>query len=244
MPALKTLLWGTLLAALLTAPAAHAQRKPGNSAAPGTGETPPRPARLQPLFGGLPAAEAARLFGPARLEAIAASFASRAEASTFFANKGFEYLSENQPDTATYRFNLAWLLNPQNASAYRGLGVVASAQPTPDAAIALLSQGLALAPADDLLLSDLGTSHLIRYGLSKKKKDLSTGTELLQRATTVAPTNGVAWQQLARAYYYQEKYLQAWEAVHKGRSVDMSSIDFGLIPELQAKYPDPQGMFK
>jgi len=238
----KLIVSGAVALSLLVAPAAaQAQGKPKTAADKGAATG---PARLQPLFGGLSAADATRLFGAAQLDAIAASFGSREEASTFFATKGFEYLSESQPDTATYRFNLAWLLNPRNANAYRGLGIVASTQPTPDAAIALLNQGLALAPADGLILSDLGTSHLIRYGLTKKKKDLTTGTELLQRATIIDPTNAIAWQQLARAYFYQEKYPQSWEAVHKGRTSDMSSLDFGLIGELQARQPDPQGVFK
>ncbi|WP_310394469.1 hypothetical protein [Hymenobacter sp.] len=239
-----------LLLGLLLAAPARAQRKgsPNAAANPdGSLTTAPvaaRPARLLPLFGGLTPAQATQLLGEARLKAIAASFASTAEASAFFTTKGFEYLRENQPDTAAYRFNLAWLLNPQNAEAYRGLGIIASAQPSPDAAIGLLTKGLVLAPTSGLLLSDLGASHLIRYGQTKKKKDLTAGLDLLQRATVADPTNAVAWQQLARGLYYQEKYPEAWAAVHKGQALSVSSLDFELISDLQAKLPDPQGTFK
>lgn len=237
-----------LVLGMVAAAPAQAQRKTRAANADGslTAATAasPRAARLQPLFGGLTAAQATQVIGEAQLKAIAASFASPAEASAFFANKGFEYLSENQPDTATYRFNLAWLLDSNNAEAYRGLGIVASAQPTPDAAIALLGTGLALAPTNSLLLSDLGTSHLIRYGQTKKKKDLTTGLELLQRATTLAPNNATAWQELARGLYYQEKYAEAWAAVHKGQSLSPGSLDFNLVSDLLAKQPDPQGTFK
>ncbi len=206
--------------------------------------TAPRSARLRPLFGGLTPAQATAAYGAPKLEAVAKSFASKEEASAFFATKGFEYLTENQPDTATSRFNLAWLLNPRNADPYRGLGVVASSQPTPNASIALLQQALAIAPTNTLVLSDLGTSHLIRYGTSKKKKDLTTGMDLLQRAVAADANNANAWQQLARGYYYQEKYPQAWEAVHKGQSLSTASLDFGLVSDLLAKLPDPQGTFK
>ncbi|MCI1188687.1 hypothetical protein MON38_14765 [Hymenobacter sp. DH14] len=239
-----------LVLGLLGAAPAHAQRKnrtsaanPDGSLAPAAAPS-PRSARLQPLFGGLTPAQATQVIGEAQLKAITASFASPAEASAFFATKGFEYLGENKPDTATYRFNLAWLLDPKNADAYRGLGIVASNQPTPDAAINLLTTGLALAPANSLLLSDLGTSHLIRYGQTKKKKDLTAGLDLLQRATTVAPTNANAWQELARGYYYQEKYAEAWAAVHKGQAISPGSLDINFISDLLAKLPDPQGTFK
>jgi Tfp pilus assembly protein PilF len=200
--------------------------------------------RLQPLFGGITAAQAEALMGPAFLADIDRSFGSRAEASTFFATKGYEYLNENQPDTATYRFNLAWLLNPQNVDAYRGLGLVVSSQPTPDASIRLFDQGLALAPTHAGLLSDLGTSYLIRYQQTKKKKDLDQAMTYLEKSTAADPTSAPTWQQLAHGYFYRADYPKAWEAVHKGQNLSMTSIDFDFIAELQAKLPDPQGMFK
>ncbi|MEL5994824.1 hypothetical protein [Hymenobacter segetis] len=241
-PALAAL----LLVGLLGTTSAQAQRKSTTANADGSlaAPAPGKPIRLQPLFGGLNPTQATQLLGEAQLKAIAASFASTAEASTFFTNKGYEYLRENQLDTATYRFNLAWLLNPQNAEAYRGLGIIASSQPTPDAAIALLSKGFGIAPTSVLLMSDLGASYLIRYGQTKKKKDLTMGLTLLQRATAAEPTNANAWQQLARGLYYQEKYPEAWDAVHKGQNASVSSLDFDLITDLLAKLPDPQGTFK
>ncbi len=240
----------TLLGLVLAAPA-QAQRKKnpdsianadGSLAAAGTPAA--KPARLQPLFGGLTPAQATQLFGAVQLKAIAASFASADEASAFFTTKGYEYLRENQPDTAAYRFNLAWLLNPQNAEVFRGLGILASSQPTPDAAIDLLNKGFALSPSSTLLMSDLGTSYLMRYNQTKKKKDLKVGMDLLRRVTALEPTNGTAWQQLARGLYYEEKYPEAWEAVHKGQAQSISSLDFDLITDLLAKQPDPQGKFK
>lgn len=200
--------------------------------------------RLQPLFGGLTPAQAEQLLGSPFLTNVAGSFASRAEASQFFSTKGYEYLAESQPDTAAYRFNLAWVLDPANPDAYRGLGIVVSQGTAPEQAIELLARGLTLAPTNTLLLSDLGTSYLIRYGQSKKKKDLTTGIELLEKATAQDATNAVAWQQLGRGYYYQEKYDQAWAAVHKGQGASLSSVDFDLISDLLAHQPDPQGKFK
>ena len=232
---------------LLGATPAQAQRKgranpDGSLAAPVPASA--KATRLLPLFGGLTPAQATQVIGEAHLKAIAASFSSTAAASTFFTTKGYEYLRENQPDTAAYRFNLAWLLNPQNAEAYRGLGVIASGQPTPDAAIGLLNKGFIIAPTSTLLMSDLGASYLIRYGQTKKKKDLAMGLGLLQRATAADPTNANAWQQLARGLYYQEKYPEAWSAVHKGQNASIGSLDLDLVTDLLAKLPDPQGTFK
>lgn len=200
--------------------------------------------RLQPLFGGISAAQAETLVGTAFLANVERSFASKAEASRFFSTKAYEYLAEGKPDTAVYRFNLAWLLDPKNADVYRGLGVITSQNPTPDESISLLNQGLALAPNDALMLSDLGSIYLIRYEQTKKKKDLTTAYDYLQKAVAADPRNAVAWQQLARAYYAQDKYAEAWEATHKGGDLNMTSIDFNFLSDLIAKMPDPQGKFK
>jgi len=226
------LLWG--------AAPAQAQRKAKNTAT----EIPLATRRLQPLFGGLTPTQAEELLGAPFVTKLSNSFASRAEASRFFSAKGYEYLSESQTDTAAYRFNLAWVLDPNNADAYHGLGIVASSAATPDQSIDLLTKGLTLTPANSALLSDLGATYLIRYQQTKKKKDLTTGTELLEKATAQDATNAAGWQQLARSYYYQEKYPQAWEAVHKGQTSNLASLDFELISDLKAKLPDPLGTFK
>lgn len=238
----SVLLWATAL--LLLAAPAHAQRKTKVKAKGEPAAVISAATRLQPLFGGLTAAQAEAALGSAFITSTVQSFASRAEASRFFSTKGYEYLAENKPDTAAYRFNLAWALDPQNAAAYRGLGIIASSNPSPDQAISLLTQSLTLDPKNTNTLSDLGASYIIRFQQTKKKKDLTTGTEYLQQAIAADATNAVAWQQLGRAYYLQEDYAKAWDAVHKSQQISLSSLDFDLISDLKEKLPDPLGQFK
>ncbi|GAB2962384.1 hypothetical protein GCM10027048_33620 [Hymenobacter coalescens] len=199
--------------------------------------------RQLPLFGGLTPEAAQQLVGAGFLQSADQSFPSRTEASRFFASKGYEYLSEGKADTALYRFNLAWVLDPKNPAAYRGLGLLA-ASATPDQAIGLFNQALALAPNDAQLLGDLGASYLLRYGQAKKPKDLKTAEEHLRRAQGVEANSAYLWQQMAWVQYYREDYPAAWEALHKARAIDFSGIDFELITQLKEKLPDPQGMFK
>jgi tetratricopeptide (TPR) repeat protein len=200
--------------------------------------------RLLPLFGGLSVEAAQQVVGAAFLADIDRNFPSRAEASKFFSTKGYEYITENKPDTAVYRFNLAWVLDQKNADAYRGLGLLASRNDTPDESISLLNQSLVLAPDNSLTLCDLGTSYLIRYQQTKKKKDLEQAQKQLEHALTADAKNAFAWQQMARVHYLQEDYAKAWEAVHKGQTLNMTSIDFDLVSDLKDKLPDPQGTFK
>lgn len=231
-----------LLGAAFSLPA-HAQKggKGKNTAPVATG-----PQRLQPLYGGLSPAQAQQLVGPAVLADVDRSFPSRPEASKFFSNKGFEYLQENQPDTAVVRFNLAWVLDPKNPETYRGLAVLLSRRPdaAPEAIQALVLQGLAVAPTNALLLTDAANTALARYEQSKKKKDLQQASDYTQRALLADSTNANTWQTQARIHYYQENYAEAWKDVRKGQNLSLASLDFQFLTELMAKLPDPEGKFK
>jgi Tfp pilus assembly protein PilF len=232
----------TLLSAASCLPA-QAQR--GKKGAASTANLPMAQARLLPLYGGMSVAQAQQAVGTAVLADIDRSFPSRTEASQFFSKKGFEYLQEHQPDTAAVRFNLAWVLDPKNPDNYRGLAVLQSQrQATPADVQALLLQGLALAPTNSLLLTDAATMSLERYLESKKKKDLAQAADYVQRALLADANNAGAWQTQARVRFYQEDYAGAWEAVHKGQNISMTSLDFNLIGDLKEKLPDPQGTFK
>lgn len=234
----------TALLLLLSAAAglpAHAQRNKKNAPAAAT----TGPARLAPLYGGASPAQAQDLVGPAVLADIDRSFPSRAEASQFFSTKGFEYLLENQPDTAAVRFNLAWVLDTKNPDPYRGFAVMLSQRQAPPADVqALLLQGLAVAPTNAGLLTDAATIVLERYNQTKKKKDLTEAAGYAERAVQADANNANAWQNQARVRYYQEDYAGAWEAIHKGQNLNMSSLDFTLISDLKDKLPDPQGKFR
>jgi Tfp pilus assembly protein PilF len=231
-----------LLGATLGLPA-HAQK--GGKGGKGT-PPPSGPQRLQPLYGGLNAAQAQLAVGTAVLADVDRSFPSRPEASKFFSNKGFEYLQENQADTATVRFNLAWVLDPKNPDPYRGLAVLLSRRPdAPQEAVqALVLQGLAVAPNNGALLTDAANLTLARYEQTKKKKDLQQAGDYSQRALLADSTNANAWQTQARIHYYQEKYAEAWQDVRKGQGLSLTSLDFQFLSELMAKMPDPEGKFK
>jgi len=241
---MKNSLWLAALLLLAAAPT-QAQRKVKVKTKPGNATAPlDKASRLVPLFGGASVAQAEQLVGAAFLADVGRSFASKPEASKFFSDKGYEYLLENQMDTAVYRFNLAWLLDQKNADSYRGLGVIASQRTNNDEAISLLAQGLAIDPNNAVIMGDLGSSYLIRFEKDKKKKDLTQAMEYLQKSVAADATNAVTWQQLARGYFFQENYAKAWEAVHTGQNLNVSSLDFQLIGDLIAKMPDPKGMFK
>lgn len=230
-----------LLGAALGLPA-QAQKSRKGTPTPPAASGPPQ---LQPLYGGVSPAQAQQLVGAAVLADVDRNFASRPEASKFFSRKGFEYLNGNEPDTAVVRFNLAWVLDPTNSEPYQGLAVVLSRRPdaNPDAVDKLVQQGLAVAPTNAALLTDAAASTLGRYEQNKKKKELQQASSYIERALLADSTNASAWQTQARVRYFQENYPAAWQAVHKGQSLSLSSLDFTFLGELMEKLPDPEGKF-
>lgn len=230
-----------LLGAALGLPA-QAQKSRKGTPTPPAASGPPR---LQPLYGGVSPAQAQQLVGPAVLADVDRNFASRPEASKFFSKNGFEYLNENQPDTAVVRFNLAWVLDTANPEPYQGLAVIMSRRPdaSPDAVEKLVLQGLAVAPTNAALLTDAATSTLGRYEQNKKKKELQQASGYVERALQADSTNANAWQTQARVRYFQENYPAAWQAVHKGQRLSLGSLNFTFLGELMAKLPDPEGKF-
>lgn len=181
------------------------------------------------------------------------NFASRQEASQFFATRAWEYLGEGQPDTAMYRFNLAWLLDDTNSSALWGFGAISAQRGNLQEASSYLSQALTLDPNNSTLMVDLASIKQGLYELEAgtKKKDLkrkqqylTEATQLLQKAVEADPANGYAHYRLSYNNFLLEDYDKAWEHLHKSREIDMSFLDFGYLSQLMEKQEDPKGLFK
>ncbi|WP_461092839.1 tetratricopeptide repeat protein [Spirosoma gilvum] len=171
------------------------------------------------------------------------NFASRTEASEFFANRGWDYIGKQQLDTATHRFNLAWLLNDKNADAYWGLGVVCYQKNQLSEAIRLMKKGVAVDENNTVLMTDLATLEIKHYQEKPNEDVLIDAETHLQQAVTVNP-NALSYQKLSVVYYLKANYQKAWDYFHQASSLDFSAIDISYLNELLAKQPDPKGKFK
>lgn len=172
------------------------------------------------------------------------NFVSRSEASSFFADRGWDYVTSGQLDTAAHRFNLAWLLNDRNADAYWGLGVVCYQKDQLPDAIRMLRKGLDVADSNTVLMTDLATVELKYYQDKQNPEVLMEAERHLQQAVSLSPNNATAHQKLSTVYYFKADYAKAWSYFHKARILDLSVLDLGYLNNLLAKQPDPQGVFK
>lgn len=178
------------------------------------------------------------------VESCDASFASRQEASDFFVERAWEYVTAGKLDTATYRFNLLNALNNQSVDAYWGLGVITFQRKDFPKAIEFLEKGLSLDTTQAILRVDLAVVQLSCY---LKQMDCGTldGVEgHLAVALRQQPGYGMAWMKRAQVAYLQERYADAWTYLHACRKLDITQLDISLGQLLAEKMPDPEGVFK
>lgn len=171
-------------------------------------------------------------------------FDNRVEAGKFFATRGWEYLQEGQLDTASYRFNLANLLDKNNADPYWGLGVICFQQDKLDDASNMLKRGSLLAPENVSLLVDLSTVEVRIYEVKSDQVELINAEEKLQKALKLDPTYSQAYYNLSVVEYYKENFDKSWQYLHEGRKLDFSQLNLSFVEMLKEKLPDPQGFFK
>jgi tetratricopeptide (TPR) repeat protein len=172
------------------------------------------------------------------------NFASRSEASDFFAARGWDYVANGQLDTAAHRFNLSWLLNDRNADAYWGLGVVSYQKNQLPTAIRMLRKGVDVADSNAVLMTDLATLEIKYYQEKQNADDLAEAQHHLHRAVAINPSNAMAFQKLSLLYFLKADYGKAWEYFHQARSIDLSVLDLSYLNDLLAKQPDPKNIFK
>ena len=172
------------------------------------------------------------------------SFASRDEASAFFAARAWEYIQENQLDTAAYRFNLAYLLNEKNVDAYWGLGVISYQKNDLEKAGQMLRRGVNIASDNVPLMVDLATVELGHYAQTNESEDLTESYRLLKRAESLDSTYAQTFSNLALAEYHRNDLPAAWTALHKARQLNFSTVDFQFVELMKAKMPDPLQFFK
>ena len=200
--------------------------------------------RYLPLFGSRETLQKQLVKNADFVEQCVTNFSTKEEASKFFAERGWEYLSEGLLDTATYRFNLAYLLNPNNMDVYWGLGSISYQRNNFEQSAAFLRKGLSLSPDNTVLMVDVATVQIACFKEKKDCNDIDDALALLEKSVKLDSTNANAWLKYSIAEFQLEHYDKAWDYLHKCRVLDLSFVDLNYVQELMAKKEDPVGFFK
>ena len=202
--------------------------------------------KVVPFFGSTCKANCLKFIDKDFLQMCDNNFKSREEASGFFAARAWEYLSEGKKDTATYRFNLSWLLDSLQVDSYWGLGVIAYQNEKYPEAISLMQKGLEIEddPSNITLMVDLATVYIKCFTLDHEEKDMIHAFELLDKAVNIQPQYANAYMQLALAKLVNGKIDEAWINFHKGYELDPESANAEILDELLSKKEDPEHIFR
>lgn len=203
-----------------------------------------RDMRLAPAFGGR-AKNAEQLASDSTFVAqMLAVNPDRHACAEHLLDLGFGLLREGDLVHAMYRFNHAYLMEPDNPRIRQAYGAFFVALDRPDEAAAEYKKGLSLDTANVPLMIDMASVCLGEYYKYKddepEKADrvLSTADILLKRAVALEPQNAVAGSKYAVSRLLRGSCADAWKWYRQSRALDPGSIEAGFPAVLQGRCPE------
>lgn len=124
---------------------------------------------------------------------------------------GFTYLYQRDLKTAMYRFNQAYLLDPQNENIYWGYGAIYGAFNDYKLAMAQYDKGLNINPRSSVILTDKATLYFMEFQRNQNATKLNTAIELLTTSYRIDAANMNTTYKLSICYFLKKDCTNAWK---------------------------------
>ena len=198
-----------------------------------------------PLYGGFPKTPAMIQADQDFVEKAVQAAGSRGAALDNEIMRGWQHLRSGKTTQAIRRFNQAYLLEPNSADVYWGLGAVLSQTGQYDDSLRMFNRAYTLAPKNVRLVADIGlarTRYALGYSTSQavQTKRLESALLWFDVAERVDPTYPMIYANRAITLTFLERYPEAWQNVEKAEALDQFSVDRSLIERLSKVHPRPQ----
>jgi hypothetical protein len=169
---------------------------------------------------------------------------SKEAAARLATMRGWKQLKQGDPEVAIQSFNQAYLLDPNNAEIYWGLGVAMTQQERHDIAVRLFARALALDPQNPRLLADIGLAHAyaaagMTHDPIEQAKRLQGAMPWFDAAEKLDPSYATTFVNRAIALFFLGKYSESWVNIEKAEAIDRTSVDQKLLADLSEKMPRP-----
>jgi tetratricopeptide (TPR) repeat protein len=198
-----------------------------------------------PLFGGFEKSEAQKITDNLFLADCQKEFESKNHAAEFFSKIAWQYLEEGDKLKAISRFNYAFLLNPEFADIYWGLGVIEYQNRKFSHAISLFIKGLEKDPENITLMLDLATVYIQMATENKNSLyEINQAKNWINQALNIQPSFVNAYLQLTVTHIIENNLDLAWESFHKAVVLNPTDVNLQILTELLDKKADPKGIFK
>ena len=172
-----------------------------------------------------------------------AAIPDRRKASNALVDHGFELLRTGDMKAAMFRFNQAYLVEPDNAEIYRGYGAFFVALDRSTEAAVNFQAGLALDSTNSRLMTDMAAVFLGEY-YDQKASDTARADQFLHGATTLLehavkydPNSTEAAFRLAVCYFQKGDCEQAWRLYDQCEALGGKDLMGTFTGELERKCP-------
>lgn len=112
-------------------------------------------------------------------------YPSRSEAAKAHVAMAWNYADKNDRDTATKRFNQAWLLDSLNADTYWGLGIIQGSKQLYEEAEKLFQRSLSINDKNDKVWYCLAVNNKERYANSDNEEHKKERVQYLNKALAI-----------------------------------------------------------
>lgn len=181
--------------------------------------------RLLPKYGNAVKTKEQKEADERLIKEVLALDGTHRKASDSLIKHGFDYLSIGDLRTAMYRFNQAWLLDPQNENVFWGFGAIYFSFEDYQTAIEQYNEGLSLNSNSSVLLTDKGTVYRVRYDQNENEADLDSAINYFERSFQIDSTNQNTLYKASVAYYLKKNCDQAWIFYLKCKELGGAPID-------------------
>lgn len=144
---------------------------------------------------------------------------SRRKGSETLVKLGFDFLYEGNIRTAMYRFNQAWLLDPENENVFWGFAAVYFNFGDFENAMKQLDEGLVLNPESSNIITDQATIHLVHFQTKKDEKELSTALRLFTKSYIIDAKNQNTLFKLSVVYFLKGDCYNALKYYHECKAL-------------------------
>jgi len=176
-----------------------------------------------------------------------AGFGSREVASKAWAAQADKYMTEGNLDFAMRRYNQSWLLNPNNYQPYWGFGRVMLEWGKVDESLQHFEKAKRLIDNDFqkvALLADMATAYSVKANETatpaERAKHFEQANNLYGESVAMDPKYPHSWRSWARSLYFEGRYAEAWDKVHKAKSLGAPPFPPAFLNALAEKMPEPK----
>lgn len=189
--------------------------------------------RLYPKFGDAVKDEAQLAADQALIEDYTKQQGSRRKGSEVLVGLGFNYLYRGDVKTAMYRFNQAWLLDPENENAFWGFASVYFSLKAFDLSLKQLNEGLKLNPKSSNILTDIGTIHMTYYQEDNDEKEFKKAMAFFTQSYDIDPKNTNTLFKRSAAYLMHQDCTNALKYYNECKALGSKLITEEYVASIE-----------